>query len=92
MRDSLTERIQDSRVLVVAVDAATGRLRVRGVGDVCEDLACHRDAVVVTDEGATTDLGRLCPGDIVKIDTADGRAARIIVVRRAWEEWASPEV
>jgi hypothetical protein len=87
---SLTERLQQSRLLVVAVDRDQGRVRVKG--DACADLSCREDTVVVTDEGATAGLDALNPGDIVKVESAAGRPQRIVVVRRVWEELASPEL
>lgn len=92
MTQSLTDWLQEHRLVVVAVDKAQGRLRVRGTKDVCSDLSCQGETVVVTDEGMTTDLDALNPGDIVKVEPAAGRPERIIVLRRAWEEWASPEL
>ncbi len=92
MAQTLSERIQQSRVMVVEVDKERGRLRVKGTADACTDLSCAEQALVVTDEGARADLALLNPGDIVKIEPATGRAERIVVVRRVWEEIASPEI
>ncbi|MGH7322103.1 MAG: hypothetical protein ACRELA_21110 [Candidatus Rokuibacteriota bacterium] len=90
MTPSLTDRLQQSRLLVVAVDRDQGRVRVKG--DACEDLSCHEDTVVVTDDGGTAGLDALNPGDIVKVESAAGQPRRIVVVRRVWEELASPEL
>ncbi|HEV8309292.1 MAG TPA: hypothetical protein VGW35_16660 [Methylomirabilota bacterium] len=92
MTESLTDRLQTSRLLIVEVDKARGRVRVRGAQDACTELSCHQGTVVATDEGTTADLAALNPGDIVKIESAAGRPSRIVVLRRAWEEWASPEL
>ena len=92
MVPSLSELIQQSRLMVVAVDKTRGRLRVKGASDACTDLSCAEQALVVTDEGARADLDLLNPGDIVKIEPAAGPAEKIVVVRRAWEEIASPEI
>ena len=91
MASSLTERIQESRLTVVEVDPSHGRIRVRARADQCTDLTCSERTVVITDEG-TTGLAALNPGDIVKVESADERLARIVVVRRVWEEIASPEL
>ncbi|MBI1848210.1 MAG: hypothetical protein HY294_05525 [Candidatus Rokubacteria bacterium] len=88
---SLTEWLQQSRLLVVAVDPAVSRIRVRGVEEVCTDLSCSDQTLVVSDEGAGRDLGALNPGDIVRVESEAGRATRIVVVRRVWEELTSPE-
>jgi len=92
MAQSLSESIQQSRMTVVEVDKRRGRLRVRGAADVCIDLSCSEHARVVTDEAVKADLDFLNPGDIVKIEPGAGSVERIVVVRRAWEEIASPEI
>jgi len=92
MAQSLSESIQQSRMTVVEVDKSRGRLRVRGTADVCADLSCSEHARVVTDEEVKADLDFLNPGDIVKIEPGAGSVERIVVVRRAWEEIASPEI
>src|SRR5438874_5930188 len=92
MAESLTEHLQTSRLVVVEVKRAAGRLRVRGEGDVCTELSCSAQTLVVTDEDAVAGLDTLHPGDIIKVDPAGGRPDRIVVLRRAWDELASPEV
>jgi hypothetical protein len=91
MTQSLTDRLQQTRLTVVEVDESHGRLRVKGVEDACTDLACPATAVVVTDEGHG-DLRTLNPGDIVKLESVAGRLEKIVVLRRVWEEIASPEL
>jgi hypothetical protein len=91
MAQSLSEVIQQSRLTIVAVDKRRGGLRVRGAGDACTDLSCSDQVLVVTDEETKADLDLLNPGDIVKIEPLAGPASKIVVVRRAWEEIASPE-
>lgn len=87
---SLTDWLQRSRLTVVAVDQTNGRIRVRGEADVCSELTCGEGALVVTEEGRSG-LDALIPGDIIKVEPGD-RPQQIIVVRRAWEEIASPEI
>ncbi len=91
MTQSLTDWLQQSRLIVVAVDPERGRLRVKGHADACTDLSCSEHTVVVTDEGEGPSLAALNPGDIVKIEERAGRPQRIVVVRRVWEELTSPE-
>jgi hypothetical protein len=91
MTQSFTDRLQRTRLTVVEVDQSHGRLRVKGVEDACTDLACPETAVVVTDEGHG-DLDALNPGDIVKLESVAGRLEKIVVLRRVWEEIASPEL
>jgi hypothetical protein len=92
MMQSLTDWLQRSRLMVVQVDPKEGRLRVQGADDACTDLSCQERTLVVTDEGTTNDLEALNPGDIIKVESAAGRPEKIVVLRRAWEEWASPEL
>ncbi len=91
MTQGFTDWLQKSRLTVVDVDATRGRLRVRGEADACSDLACGEQTVVLTEEGAAG-LAALSPGDTVKIEPAVDRPERIVVLRRAWEDTASPEI
>jgi hypothetical protein len=92
MTQSLTDWLQQSRLMVVEVNRREGRLRVRGADDACTELTCRDQTLVVSDEGGVGDLSALNPGDIIKIEPATGHPAKIVVLRRAWEEWASPEL
>ncbi len=92
MTQSLAEHIQRSRLMVVEVNRAEGRLRVRGEADACTELSCSSETLVVTDENSSAGLDALNPGDIIKVEPASGRPTRIVVLRRAWDELASPEV
>jgi len=92
MSHSLTDWLQQSRLVVIGVDLERRHVRVRGEAEACTDLSCSERTVVVTDEGALPDLSTLNAGDIVKIDEdAAGRPERIVVVRRVWDELTSPE-
>jgi hypothetical protein len=91
MSQSLTERLQSVRLTVVAVDPVHGRLRVRGEADVCSEITCGEQTLVVGDEGGGG-LQALQPGDIVKVEPAGAQPQRIVIVRRAWDETASPEI
>ena len=90
MAQSLTDLLQKSRLTVVDVDKAAGRLRVRDDADLCSDLSCQ-GSLVVTEGESKADLGLINPGDIIKVESKDGRAEKIVVLRRAWEEFGSPE-
>ncbi len=90
MAQSLTDFLQASRLTVVDVNKDAGRIRVRDAADMCTDLTCQ-GTLVVTEEEQKTDLGLLNPGDIIKVEAQDGRAQKIVVLRRAWDEIASPE-
>jgi hypothetical protein len=91
MTQSITERLQNTRLTVVEVDPAQRRLRVRGEADACSDITCGEHILVLSEEGQGS-LEALHPGDIVKVEPAAARPERIVVVRRAWDEIASPEI
>jgi flagella basal body P-ring formation protein FlgA len=90
MTQSITDWLQQSRVMVVAVDREHGRLRVKGA--TCSDLSCHEQTVVVTEDGVEAPVDALNPGDVVRIEEGDSGVARIVVLRRVWEQIASPEL
>ena len=92
MTRSLTDWLQQSRLMVVEADKARGRLRVKGDADVCSDISCPEGTVVVADDEAHATLDTLNPGDIVRVESAPGQPQRIVVLRRVWEELTSPEL
>ena len=92
MAQTLTEWLQHNRLMVVDVDAAAQRLRVRGADERCTELTCGGSTWVVSDQGTSQDLSTLLPGDTIKVEATPEGAGRITVVRRAWEEIASPEL
>jgi hypothetical protein len=87
-----TAWLQDNRLVVVSVDPDRRHLRVRGAHDACSDLHCGQDTVVVAEDDNTAALDALGPGDIVKLESSHAGPTRIVVLRRAWEEYASPEL
>ena len=89
---SFMESLQQHRFTVVAIDTASGRVRIKGDAGACTDLSCSGETLAVSDDGAGPDLGALNPGDIVKLEGPAGRPRRIVVVRRVWEELTSPEL
>ena len=91
MSQSLTDWLQQSRFVVVAVDPARRSVRLKGHTDMCTDISCSERTVVVSDEGTGADLTALNAGDVVKIEEQSGRPERIVVVRRVWEELSTPE-
>ena len=92
MTESLTDWLQQNRLVVVSVDPSRHRLRLKGAADVCSDVSCSDRTVVVTEDDAAAGLAALNAGDIVKLDGGTpGRPERIVVVRRVWEELTSPE-
>jgi hypothetical protein len=90
MTQSYTEWLQQSRLTVVAVDPDRSRLRVKG--ESCTDLSCHEQTVVITEDGVEAPLTALHPGDVVRIEETDRGVAQIVVLRRVWEQIASPEL
>lgn len=91
MSQSLTDWLQQSRFVVVAVDPARRTVRIKGAAEMCTDLSCSERTLVVSDEGTGADLTALNAGDVVKIEESSGRPERIVVVRRVWEELTTPE-
>ncbi len=87
---SFTESLR-SRLIIVAVEKASGTVRVRSEAEACTDLACSDATLVVSDEGTSAGLGALSPGDIVKLEGDQARPQRIVILRRAADELTSPE-
>jgi hypothetical protein len=92
MTHSVTEWLQQSRLIVVAVDNERRRLRVKNDGDMCSDLSCHEGTVVIADDRGEHDLATLNPGDVIKVSPSTDNPEAIVVLRRVWEELASPEL
>ena len=90
MTQSLTDQLQQGRVMVVEVDREHGRLRVKGAA--CSDLSCPERTVVITDDDREAGLDALNPGDVVRIEETAEHVRRIVVLRRVWEQIASPEL
>jgi hypothetical protein len=89
---SLTDWLQQNRLVVVSVNASTRHVRLKSAADVCTDVSCSEQTVVVGDENGVTGLDALNAGDIVRLDGGTpARPERIVVVRRVWEELTSPE-
>ena len=53
MTQSLTDWLQQSRVVVVGVDPVTRSIRVKSDNEACTDVSCHERTVVVTEDGKT---------------------------------------
>lgn len=90
MTQGITEWLQQNRLIVVSVDPVAGHVRVKTESAMCTDLNCGEETIVTAEDGAT-DLRAINAGDIVKVEHSAGRAQRIVVVRRAWDELTSPE-
>ena len=73
----LTERLQTERMTVLKVDEAAGRFQ----------CAEHRQWTTVTKDS----MALVSTGDIVRIERSGAQPARLIVLRSAAEELASPE-
>lgn len=91
MAESLSERLQVSRLTVVEVLKEAGRIRVKGPADACTDVSCGAEAVVEATEGPTGGLEALNAGDIIRLEPGPRGGQRIMVVRRVWDELTSPE-
>ena len=73
----LTDRLQAERMTVVRVDHAAGRFLCAEHGRWTSTLRA--------------DLRDVQQGDIVRVESAKGKPAHIVVVRTAADEIASPE-
>jgi hypothetical protein len=73
----LTDRLQAERMTVVSVDHAAGRFQ----------CAEHRRWT----SALRADLRDVQQGDIVTVEPAKGKPARIVIVRTAADEITSPE-
>lgn len=51
MAQSYTDSLQKNRFIVVSVNQASGRVRVKSDTDACTDLSCSEQTLVVSDEG-----------------------------------------
>ena len=87
----LTAAIQTGRMTVVDVNREAQRIVcMNSLGKVHE----HRvtaDARVTTEDKTSSDLALLNPGDVVRAELRAGRIQKIVVLRHAWHETASPE-
>jgi hypothetical protein len=94
MTGSLTDWLQESRLVVVEVDHERGRLRVKGAA--CSDLACQTHTVVITEDGRLAGVDALYPGDVVRLESDESDdgliVTKVVVLRRVWEQIASPEI
>ncbi len=89
----MSNAIQVGRMTVLQVEKDAGRIYCLEADGRLRLVEFDKDALpqVVADGTARHDLGLLNAGDIIKVERHDGRPQRIIVLRRAWEEAASPE-
>jgi hypothetical protein len=91
MVESLSERLQRERLIVVEVMKEAGRIRVKEAAESCREISCGGEVIVEASEGPTGGLEALSPGDIIRIESGEVSPRRIVVVRRVWEELTSPE-
>ena len=90
-QENLAGVIQTGRMTVLEVNKearqivslnSVGRVRVAEVSN---------KAMVVTEDKKAADLALLNAGDLIQVEPRDGQIQRIVVLRRAWQETASPE-
>lgn len=85
------QRIEQERLLVLAVNKREGRVRVKGATGVPTNLACTKTTVVIADGQARQDLDFLAPGDTIRVESSPNGTVWIVVLRRAWQDLAGPE-
>jgi hypothetical protein len=89
--ENLTNAIQTERMTVMEINKNAGQLVCVNSRGRVHVHKLTNDAVVVTDEKKTGDLGTLNTGDVIKAQLRAGRIQKIVVLRHAWHEGASPE-
>lgn len=88
---SFSDLVQRNRAMVVEVNKHTGHVRVKDDSGRLIDLVYAKHAIVLADGEAKADLGRLNPGDIIRLTPPAGGRERVTVLRRGWMELGSPE-
>ena len=89
---SLTESLHQDRHVVVAVDLSRNTVRLKGTAEVCTDISCSEQTIVLADDaGGRAGLAMLHAGDIVKLEGPPTSPQRIVVLRRVWDELSTPE-
>ena len=87
----MTRALHSGRQTVVNVDPAGRRfLSLTGTGQV-RVSEVSKGTLVVTEEAQGVGLALLRPGDIIKVEAPHGQIRKIVVLRRGWQELASPE-
>ena len=87
----LTGTIQTGRMTVVDINRGTRRIVcMNSLGRVSEHRVTN-EARVVTEDKTATDLARVSTGDVIRAELRAGRIQKIVVLRHAWHEAASPE-
>jgi hypothetical protein len=89
--ENLTNAIQTDRMTVMEINRTAGQIVCVNSRGRVHVHKLTNDAVVVTDEKKTGDLGSLNTGDVIKAELRAGRIQKIVVLRHAWHEAASPE-
>jgi len=90
-QENLTGVIQTDRMTVLEVNKETHQIvSLNSVGRV-RVAEVSTKAVVVTEDKKAADLALLNAGDLIQVESRDGQIQRIVVLRRAWQETASPE-
>ena len=80
----LSDRINQSRVMVIAVDATSHLMRVRGADGSVYAVSLPTGTMVV---GAS----HTGPGDVVRIERPAKGPTRVHVLRAGWRDIGSPE-
>jgi hypothetical protein len=86
-----TRAIQLKRLTVLGIDRSARRLlSITGSGRILR-ADVSNGAVVVMEDRKTTDLALVKPGDVITVEPSGGPIRRIVVLRQAWQDMASPE-
>jgi hypothetical protein len=91
LAQDLTAAIQTGRMTVVDVNREARRIVcMNSQGRVYEHRVTN-GAKVVTEDKTAGDLALLNAGDVIRAELRAGRIQKIVVLRHAWNETASPE-
>ena len=90
---SLTDFLQVGRMTVLEVNHEAGQIYCLEADGTLRVVEFSKEAtpLVVTDKEQRADLRILRAGDLIRVERKDGRAQKIMVLRRGSDEAATPE-
>lgn len=90
-QENLTRVTQTGRMTVLKVNKEARQIVALNYVGRVRVAELSNKAVVVTEDKKAADLALLNAGDVIQVEPRDGQVQRILVLRRAWQEAASPE-
>jgi len=89
--DIVRIRTGAGRLVVLEIDEKDRRLSSMTARGRVFTTEVSSEAVVVTEGRRAANLALLKPGDVIRIEPADGQIQRIVVLRSAWRKVTSPD-